>query len=134
MLGYTLGVLTPLSGSCSMFVEMANISTKPSSRDDGFVARLDSSTNISEEAQLNESFHYNSTPLAPPGTKAIINETPGFRGTWNPQGTKGWYIGGAPEHYRCWKIYVTKTAAELISDTVDFTRNNANYCTYHQNT
>ena len=32
------------SGSCSMFVEMANLATIPSSRDDGLVARLAIST------------------------------------------------------------------------------------------
>ena len=57
LLGDTSGVWTPCSGHaivpdmaadrsglCSMFVEMSNIATKPSSRDDGLVARLYIST------------------------------------------------------------------------------------------
>ena len=50
---------------------------------------------MSAEAQLNVSFYYNRTPLAPTGTKAIIRENPGSRVTWDLQGTKGWYIFGA---------------------------------------
>ena len=75
---------------------------------------------VSAEAQLNGSFYYNFAPLAPPGTKAVIHEKPGARGTWDLQGTKGWYIGGAPKHYQCWTIYIAKTEAERVSCTVEF--------------
>ena len=37
------------SGSCSMFVDMDNLATKTSSRDDGLVARLAISTEINPE-------------------------------------------------------------------------------------
>ena len=56
---------------------------------------------MSVEAQLNGEFDYNRTPLAPPGTNAVIHENPGSRGTWYLQVNKGWYIGGVPEHYQC---------------------------------
>ncbi len=75
---------------------------------------------LSAEAQLNGVFDYNKTPLAPPGTKILIHETPNRRKTWAVHGVDGWYIGGAPEHYRCYKVYATKTRAERIARTVEF--------------
>ena len=37
-----------------------------------------------------------------------------------PHGIPAWYIGPALEHYRCYKVYVPKTRAERICDTVSF--------------
>jgi hypothetical protein len=75
---------------------------------------------LSAYAQLSEAFDYNATPLAPPGIKCIIHEKPGQRGLWAPHGVKGWYVGPAMEHYRCWTIHVTSTNSERIGDTVEF--------------
>ena len=75
---------------------------------------------LSAEAQLNGQFDFNATPMAPPGTKIIIHEKPNKRGSWAPHGAKGWYLGPASNHYRCWTVYVTKTASERIGDTVEF--------------
>jgi hypothetical protein len=75
---------------------------------------------LSAHAQLHGAFDYNRTPLAPPGTKVLIYETPQERRTWAPHGVEGWYLGGAPEHYRCHRVYVTKTRAERIAKTVEF--------------
>jgi hypothetical protein len=75
---------------------------------------------LSAYAQLNGAFDYNRTPLAPPGSKVLIHETPANRRTWDPHGVDGWYIGGAPEHYRCHRVYVSKTRAERIAKTVEF--------------
>jgi hypothetical protein len=58
--------------------------------------------------------------MAPPGTKVIIHETPTQRGTWFTHGGCGWYLGPAPNHYRRYRLYVTKTAAERIVGTVAF--------------
>ena len=77
-------------------------------------------TRLSAEAQLNGNFDYNRTPLAPPGTKVLVHETPANRRTWDPHGVDGWYIGAASEHYRCHRVYVTKTRAERIAKTVEF--------------
>ena len=54
---------------------------------------------LSAEAVLNGAFDYNVTPLAPPGTKVIVHETPSKRAPWAPHGVDGWYIGSVPEHY-----------------------------------
>ena len=73
---------------------------------------------LSAEAHLNGNFDYNMSPLAPPGTKVVAFETPDKRNSWATHGRLGWYIGPALHHRRCWKIYVTKTAATWVCDTV----------------
>ena len=73
---------------------------------------------LSSEAHLSENFDYNTTPLALPGTKVVAFEPPNKCNSWATHGTIGWYIGPALHHYRCWKIYVTKTAATQVCDTV----------------
>jgi hypothetical protein len=75
---------------------------------------------LSAEAQLNGAFDYNKTPFAPPGTQVLVHEKSSTRRTWAPHGLDGWYIGRAPDHYRCHRVYITKTAAERIADTVEF--------------
>jgi hypothetical protein len=75
---------------------------------------------LSAEAQLNGQFDYNRTPIAPPGIRVIIHEKSTKRGTWTPHGALGFYICAAPNHYRCWRIYVTKTQSERIGDTIEF--------------
>lgn len=63
---------------------------------------------------------FNKTPLAPPGTRVVIHKKPGVRNTWGFHGERGWYIGPAPNHYRCFTCYVPATAKEVITDTVRF--------------
>ena len=75
---------------------------------------------MSSEAQLNGAFDFNRTPLTPPGTRVIVHETPNNRRTCPPHGVDGWYLGTAPEHYQCHRVYIPRTRAERISKTVDF--------------
>ena len=75
---------------------------------------------LSAEEHLNGTFDFNRTPLAPLGTKVILHEAPHQRQTWAPHGVDGWYVGYAPEHYRCYTIHVTKTNATRIGSTVEF--------------
>jgi hypothetical protein len=65
-------------------------------------------------------YDFNRAPLAPPGTRIIAHETPNRRRTWAPHVQYGWYIGPALEHYRCYTVYITKTRAERVVETVDF--------------
>ena len=76
--------------------------------------------NISAYEALNGKFNYDATPLAPPGCKVIAFESPQNRNTFAPHGVQAWYVGPTMEHYRCYKIYVPKTRAERICDTVSF--------------
>ena len=67
---------------------------------------------LSSEVQLNGSFDYNQTPLAPPGTETLIFEPLDKRGTFALYGLSSWYIGPALDHYRCHTLYVPKTHSE----------------------
>jgi hypothetical protein len=75
---------------------------------------------MSAHQMLNGTFDYNRTPMAPPGTKIIVHEKPNQRRTWDPHGVDGWYLGPATGHYRCYRVFINKTRAERITDTVEF--------------
>ena len=75
---------------------------------------------LSAEALLNGAFDYNRTPLAPPGTKVLVHETPAQRQTWSPHAVDGWYLGAAPEHYCCHRTYIPATRKERIARTGEF--------------
>ena len=72
------------------------------------------------EAQLNGVFDYNRTPMAPPGMKSPIHETPQQRQTWDSRGKEGWYIVTAPLHYQFYHIYVPETRGERTAKKVDY--------------
>ena len=69
---------------------------------------------------LNGIVDYNATPMAPPGIKVLIYETPTQRRTWAQHGVEGWYIGYAPLHYRNFRCYVPATRGERTAATVSF--------------
>ena len=75
---------------------------------------------LSAYAQLEGTFDFTHTPLAPPGTQVIIHEKPTNRQTWAPHGTDGWYLGPALHHYQCYRVWVPRTHAERIVDTISF--------------
>lgn len=81
---------------------------------------------LSAYAQLHGQFDFNATPLAPPGIRVLAHEKPSNRASWAPHGADGWYIGPAMKHYRCFRVYINKTQAERITDTVEFFPNNYN--------
>jgi hypothetical protein len=76
--------------------------------------------NVSAYAQVNGSFNYNRTPLAPPGCQVLAHDKPDKRTTCPPppHGLNGWYVGPALESYRCWKIWIWETRSIRICDTV----------------
>jgi hypothetical protein len=59
-------------------------------------------------------------PIAPFGTLVVVHEKPADRGTWDPHGVKGWYLGPALHHHHCWRTWVIHTQAERITDTVEW--------------
>jgi hypothetical protein len=65
-------------------------------------------------------FNFDHTPLAPPGTPVIIHEKLDNWKTWAAHGIEGFYIGPAMDHYRCFKVWIEKTRAERICDTLRF--------------
>ena len=75
---------------------------------------------ISAYEQLHgRKYHWNAHPLAPPGTRAVIYESPANRASWAPRGVDAWYCGPALEHYRCCHFYVPDTRAMRISGTYE---------------
>ena len=66
---------------------------------------------LSAHACLFGNFDFNRTPLAVPGTRVIIHETPAQRRTFALHGLDGFYVGPSLEHYRCHKILVSSTQA-----------------------
>ena len=76
--------------------------------------------NISAHAYINGLFNYDAHPLAPLRVAVQVNEKPHQRKSWADHSIDGWYLGAAMEHYRCHAIFVKKTRAECISDTVFF--------------
>jgi hypothetical protein len=75
---------------------------------------------VSAHAQLYGHYDFNQAPMAPPGTRVVAHEKPQQRAIWDPHGVDGWYLGPAPDHYRCYRVYINKTKADRIVDTVEF--------------
>jgi hypothetical protein len=75
---------------------------------------------LSAWAQLNGTFDFNRTPLAPPGIRVLVHQKPDNRSTWSPHAEDGWYVGPALESYRCYRIWLFATRAERVSDTISW--------------
>jgi len=73
---------------------------------------------LSAHAQLNGTFDFNRTPLAPPGIRVLVHIKPADRTTWSPHGADGWYVGPALESYRCYSVWLWETRATRICDTL----------------
>jgi len=74
---------------------------------------------LSSYADLNGAYDYNATPMLPPGLKVIIHEKRNQRRSWDPRGVDGWYLGPALSHYRCHRVYCSRTNSERITDTIN---------------
>jgi hypothetical protein len=62
-------------------------------------------------------FDFNTTPLAPPGTKALIYDDSGSQTSWAPHATDGFYVGPASAHYQCLRFYIPATRRFRFSNT-----------------
>ncbi len=59
-------------------------------------------------------------PFAPLGCAIEAHVKPDDRRTWDTRSDAGFSLGTSMEHHRCFRVYVTKTRATRISDTVHF--------------
>jgi hypothetical protein len=75
---------------------------------------------LSAYAQVFGQFDFNRTPLAPPGTRALVFEDPQTRLGWAPHGKEAWYIGPALEHYRCYQFQIPDTNGIRVTGTAEF--------------
>jgi hypothetical protein len=73
---------------------------------------------LSAYAQVHGAYDFNATPLGPPSTRVLAHEKPSNRKTWSPHALDGWYIGTAPELYRCYNVWMWDTRATCICDTL----------------
>jgi hypothetical protein len=64
--------------------------------------------------------HYMKKPLVPIGCAVQVHFKPTNRRTWDTHTEAGYNLATSMEHHRCFKIYVTKTRATRVSDTVFF--------------
>ena len=73
---------------------------------------------LSAWAYIHGAFDFNRTPIAPPGTHVRAHVKPDVRGSWAPHGLEGWYVGPAWDSYRCYTVWIVKTRAARICDTI----------------
>ena len=75
---------------------------------------------LSAWAAMEGEYHFNATPIAPPGSEMMIHKKPGRRRTFGMNAQKAWYLGPCFKHYRAFRGIVPSTGGERISDTVKF--------------
>ena len=75
---------------------------------------------LSAWAAMNGEYHFESHPIAPPGTQMMMHEKPGRRRTWGFNAKKAWYLGPCFKHYRSVRGILPSTGGERISDTYRF--------------
>ena len=75
---------------------------------------------LSAHTYLFGNFDFNSTPLAPPGTKVVTHINVDNRPTWGARGKEGWYVGPSLNHYRCVGCFIPTTRAEIDTNTATF--------------
>ena len=63
-------------------------------------------------------FDFRAHPIAPAGSKVLIHDKPGARGSWAPHGVLGFYLGPSQHHYRCFDVWSVETQSIRITDTV----------------
>ena len=63
---------------------------------------------------------YMKRPFAPLGCSVMAHVKPKNRVTWDVHGEVGYSIGTSMEHHRCFNVYIVKTRATRISDSVFF--------------
>jgi hypothetical protein len=74
--------------------------------------------NVSAWEHLRGPYNFNKHPIAPAGIKVLSHDKPTARGTWEPHGEVGFYLGPALHHYRCYNVWIKATRAHRVTDTV----------------
>ena len=75
---------------------------------------------ISAFAHVHGHHDYMKKPFAPLGCAIEAHVKPDDRRTWDTRSDAGFSLGTSMEHHRCFRVYVSKTRATRISDTVHF--------------
>lgn len=75
---------------------------------------------MSAYQQLHGAYDFVKHPMAPAGTKVIVFDPEGTRGTWANKGTDAFYVGPAPQHVGCYTVYIPETRSTRITDTLSW--------------
>ena len=63
-------------------------------------------------------------PLAPPGCRVLVHDSPENRESFAPHGLDEWYVGPAMNHYQCYRVWMWETRDVRVGLTVSwFPRN-----------
>ena len=73
---------------------------------------------ISAYTYICGNYDFNTTPIAPPGTKVVVHSKPYQRLTWYLNVESGRYLGPSMKHYWCVKCYFPQTNQVWDCDTV----------------
>ncbi len=71
-------------------------------------------------AHIHGPHSYMKKSFAPLGCAIQAHIKPEDRRTWDTQADAGFSLGTSMEHHRCFRVYITRTRATRISDTVFF--------------
>ena len=63
-------------------------------------------------------YHFDATPVAPPGSEMLMHKKPNRRKTFGLNELKAWYLVPCFKHYRTFKGSLQSTRSEIMSDTV----------------
>ena len=61
---------------------------------------------ISDYAHLHGTYNFDTTPLAPPGVRALLYKDPNHCVSYGVHGDEAYYLGPALEYYRCYNCFV----------------------------
>jgi hypothetical protein len=66
------------------------------------------------------SFLFDTTPMAPPGTKILVHLKPTHCKSWAYHASNSWYIEPSLKHYRCIRAIMEGTGGKRLTDTFHF--------------
>ena len=64
-------------------------------------------------------FHFESTPMAPPGTKALIHKNSGKRCSWAYHAIYARYVGPEMVQYLCYTVITAENSGERTAKSSD---------------
>ena len=75
---------------------------------------------LSAWAEIEGEYHFDATPIAPPGSAMLMQVKPVDRTTYGLNAKKAWYLGLCLNHFQSFRGILPSTKDECISDTVKF--------------
>ena len=72
------------------------------------------------EVVYRRAYDINAHPLMPPGILAMVHESVDTRPSFGARAQRAWYVGPAPQHYRCYKFITETGSRAIISDTAEW--------------